>query len=155
MVDFLLIKEGLSMKKIAMVFGVALISSVNNGFYGSQLIQKEYDQEEYSQPRFLDADRPSDEYIYMAVDEYQENSQDNQAPADNQVTVDNQTDVAEYDQHVCDEVKPPKISAAEALIKEMLGYMLVQYLAFKEMTHAYCNDIKAALQKWFAVLMRV
>lgn len=141
------------MKKIAIVFGVALISNANNGFYGSQLIQKEYDQE-YTQPRFLDAGKPSDEYIYVEIDENQESSQENQTSVDNQTTVDDQGDVAEYDQHVCDEVKPPKISSAEALIKEMFGFVLIQYITIKEMTHAYCQEIKQTLQQWFSVFTK-
>ena len=144
------------MKKMAIVLGVALISNVNHGFYGSQLIQREYDQEEYVQSSFLDAaDKFNDEYTYQVIDEYQENNQDNQINANNQIVVDDQNDVAEYDQHICDEVKPPKISVTEAWIKEMLGYVLIQYIALKEVTQVYCQEIKQALQKWFSVFMKV
>jgi hypothetical protein len=127
------------MKRIAIVLGVTLMSSVNHGFYGSQLIQKEYD-EEYTQLQFLDASSPTDEYVYVNIDGDQEA----------QIVADNENDIAEYDQHICDEVKPPKISATEAWIKEMLGFVFIQYITLKEMTHAYCQDIKQTLQKWFS-----
>jgi hypothetical protein len=130
------------MKKMTLVFGVVLISNINNGFYGSQLIQKEYDQDS-SQISFLDAaDNLKDEYGYLEGDEYQVDQGNNQDSID------------EYDQHICDEVKPPKISSAEGLIKEMLGFMLIQYITIKDLTHAYCVEIKQTLEKWFATLMK-
>jgi hypothetical protein len=131
------------MKKIAIVLGVTLIGSANHGFYGSQLIQREYD--EYTQPQFLDASNPNDEYVYVNID----GDQAIEVIVD---VVDIQSDVAEYDQHICDEVTPPKVSATEAWIKEMLGFVLVQYITLKEITHAYCQEIKQTLQKWFSTL---
>jgi hypothetical protein len=125
------------MKKIAIVLGVFLVSNMNHAFYGSQLIQKEYDQE-CSRICFLDsADIQKDEYEHQQTDEYQGNQEDSQI------------DIDEYDQHVCDEVSPAKISSAEALIKEMFGFVLVQYMAIRAITHAYCTEIKQALNTWF------
>jgi hypothetical protein len=130
------------MKKIAIVLGVVLVSNMNHAFYGSQLIQNEYDQE-YSNVCFLDsADNQTDEYEYQQTDEYQGNQEDNQI------------DIDEYDQHVCDEVSPVKISAAEALVKEMFGFVLIQYMAIRAITHAYCTEIKQALNKWFTTLIK-
>ena len=141
MINFFIIKRDF-MKKMAIVLGIVLVSNVNNAFYGSQLIQKEYDRE-YSKPHFLDAaDNFEEEYGYSAGDEYQENQEGCQI------------DIDEYDQHICDEVQPPKISAAEALIKEMLGFMLIQYIAIREMTHTYCKEIKESIQKWFTMFMK-
>jgi hypothetical protein len=141
MIDFF-IKKGIFMKKIAIVLGIALASNINNAFYGSQLIQKEYDQD-CSQICFLDAaDTVKDEYEYQASDEYQTNNEHDQDTID------------EYDQHICDGVKPPKISTAEALIKEMLGFMFIQYITIKELTHMYCAEIKQALDTWFATFMK-
>lgn len=132
------------MKKMMTVFTVVVISSMNNGFYGSQLIQKEYNKE-YASPSFLDAADSvqdeygtTDEYGYIEGSEYQEN---------------NQSVINEYDQHICDGVKPPKISSAEALIKDMFGFMLVQYITIKEFAHAYCREIKDALSKWLSMLL--
>ncbi len=127
------------MKKIAIVLGVVLVSNMNHAFYGSQLIQKEYDQE-CSRVCFLDS--ATDEYQYEQADEYQANQEDNQI------------DIDEYDQHVCDEVSPAKISAAEALIKEMFGFVLIQYMAIRAITDAYCSEIKQALSKWFTTFIK-
>ncbi len=137
MIDFFLLIKKDFMKKIALVLGVVLVSNINNAFYGSQLIQKEYEQDP-SHITFLDAaDNLNDGYGYLEGDEYQINN------GDDQIAID------EYDQHICDEVQPAKISAAEALIKEMLGFMLIQCITIKEMTHAYCVEIKQALDTWF------
>jgi hypothetical protein len=133
------------MKKIAIVLGVVLISNVSNAFYGSQLIQREYDQDP-SQISFLDAaDNLKDEYGYQQTnqtDEYQVIQQNNQIAID------------EYDQHVCDEAQPEKVSDAQALIKEMFGFVLIQYMAIKEITHAYYAEIKQAVNKWFTTLIK-
>jgi len=144
------------MKKIALVLGVMLVSNANNAFYGSQLIQREYDQDP-SQVSFLDAaDNIKDEYTYQANDEYVHQATDeyqvNQSSP--QVSTGDQGAIDEYDQQICDGVKPPKISAAEALIKEMLGFMLIQYINIKELTHVYCAEIKQTLQNWFAIFMK-
>lgn len=128
------------------VFTVVVMSGsmMNNGFYGSQLIQKEYDKE-YVKPRFLDAaESMQDEYGH--TDEYEY--------VDGEYQEDNQSVIDEYDQHVCDGVKPPKISAAEALIKDMFGFMLVQYITIRELAHAYCKEIKEVLSKWFTMFMK-
>jgi hypothetical protein len=121
------------MKKTAIIFTVILMSMNNNAFYGSQLIQKEHDQE-CVRLRFLDnADDVKDEYGYP------ENEQ---------------ADVDEYDQHVCDGVQLPKICAAEAFIKEMFGFVLIQYITIREMAHAYCKEVKDALNKWFTTFIK-
>ncbi len=133
------------MKKIAIVLGVVLISNASNAFYGSQLIQREYDQDP-SQISFLDAaDNLKDEYGYQQTnqtDEYQVIQQNNQIAID------------EYDQHVCDEAQPETISGAKALIQEMFGFVLIQYMAIREITHAYCSDIKQTLNNWFTRLIK-
>lgn len=124
------------MKKIAAVLVITLATNASSAFYGSQLIQKEHHQE-HTKLEFLDA--PTSRSRYERYDEYTNNPND-----------DGQTE--EYDQYVCDDASSPKISAAEALIKEMLGFVLIQYLAVKEMAHFYCQEIKDALQQWFCVL---
>ena len=133
------------MKKIAIVLGVVLISNASNAFYGSQLIQREYDQDP-SQISFLDAaDNLKDEYGYQQTnqtDEYQVIQQNNQIAID------------EYDQHVCDEAQPETISGAKALIQEMFGFVLIQYMAMREITQAYCSDIKQTLNNWFTRLIK-
>lgn len=126
------------MKKIAIVLGVVLMNSTSNSFYGSQLIQKEYDQE-YTTSYFLDStDNFKDEYGYTEADEHQVDQEDDQISID------------EYDQHICDEAQAPKISSAEALIKKMFGYALIQYITLREMAHAYCKEVKQTLHNWFA-----
>ena len=114
------------MKKTAIVLVVALASSTSNAFYGSQLIQKEHNQE-YEKPSFLDGAHAQDEYGYQG----------------------NQSDIDEYDQHVCDDAQSPKVSAAEALIKEMLSFVLIQYLAIKEIANLCCKEVKDVIQQWF------
>ncbi|HEX4068688.1 MAG TPA: hypothetical protein VHX42_01195 [Candidatus Babeliales bacterium] len=128
------------MKKIIIVVGIALVTNTNNSFYGSQLIQKEYDKE-YTQPRFLDAETVNDEYTIQQNDEYQAHQIE-------------QTSMDEYDEHVCDEAQSPKISSAEALIKEMFGFVLLQYLAIKEVTHIYYQEIKQTLHNWFSMFVK-
>ena len=60
MSKFLINKKGIFMKKTAIVLVVALASSTSNAFYGSQLIQKEHNQE-YEKPSFLDGAHAQDE----------------------------------------------------------------------------------------------
>jgi hypothetical protein len=103
---------------MGIVLVVALVSSTSNAFQGSQLIQKEYNHEQ-SRCRFHDdVAIPSDEYVT------------------------HQTDIDEYDQHVCDDVCPPKISAAKAMLTEMLGFVFLRYITVREMAHSYCKEIK-------------
>ena len=125
------------MKKMALVLVVTLASNTSHAFYGSQLIQKEHNQE-YEKPSFLAI---ADEYSAHAQDEYT-----------NMQT--NQSDIEEYDQHVSDETQAPKVSAAEALIKEMLSFMLIQYLTIKEMANLYCQGMKDVIQQWFSGLSK-
>jgi hypothetical protein len=136
------------MKKIAIVLGVVLASNISNAFYGSQLIQREYDQDP-SQVSFLDAaDNLKDEYGFLEADASQSNQ------INNQVSMNDQGAIDEYDQHVCDAAQPAPVSAAGAIIQEMFGFVLIQYIALREMTHAYCAEIKQTLNKWFTTLMK-
>lgn len=137
MISFFTNKKKDFMKKIAIVLGVVLVSNMNNAFYGSQLIQREYDQDP-SQISFLEAaDSLKDEYGFLETDQSQSNQISDQGVID------------EYDQHVCDTVQPAPVSTPVAFIQEMFGFVLIQYIAFREMTHAYCTEIKQALNKWF------
>jgi hypothetical protein len=116
------------MKKTIIVSVVVLVSTVSNAFQGSQLIQQDsrYAQNEN---RFLDAAAgPQDEYEV------------NQHDCDM---------MNEYDQNVCDGVQPPKISAAKALLTEMLGFVLIRYITMREALRIYYKDIQESLSKWF------
>lgn len=119
------------MKKVVLVLVVVVVSSTNNAFQGSQLIQKDapcgYNQ------RFLDAESPRDEYVHVE---------------------ENQSDIDEYDQNVCDNVQPPKISVLEASLRDIMGKILVHCLIVKEMATVCLKEVTDTLNKWFTVVLK-
>ena len=119
------------MKKVVIVLVVALVSSTSETFQGSQLIQQEYNHE-HTRSSFLDADRSKDEY------EHNE---------------ENQNDINEYDQYICDDVRPPKISAAKALLAEVLGFVLVRYITMREIVYTYSKELKDVINRWFTMVV--
>jgi hypothetical protein len=54
----------------------------------------------------------------------------------------------EYEQHVCDNIKPPKISAAMALLTEVGGRVLIEFITLKETLRRYLIAFKEAINKW-------
>ena len=59
----------------------------------------------------------------------------------------------EYDQYVCDHVKPPKISAAMALLTEIGGRVLIEFIMVKEVLRRYYAELKAMLNKWYTCIV--
>lgn len=58
-------------------------------------------------------------------------------------------DLQEYDQHITNNVKPSKISQGEALLREMLGTLLVRYILLKEKASDYFQDFKNVVMDWY------
>ena len=54
----------------------------------------------------------------------------------------------EYEQYVCDQVTPPKMSAGMALCTEIGGRMLIEFIALREAVRRYFIAFKAMIKKW-------
>jgi len=54
----------------------------------------------------------------------------------------------EYEQHVCDNTKPPKISAAVALLTEVGGRVLVELITLREALRRYLSALKVVINQW-------
>lgn len=113
------------MKKMIIVLTIAVMSSSSNASQDSRSTHKEQN-EGHQKSKRLNADCAVDEYGY---------SEDQ--------------NIDEYDQHVCDDVQAPKISAAQALLTNIMAKLLIQYLTMKEMAHMYFQEIKDVLNGWF------
>ena len=59
----------------------------------------------------------------------------------------------EYEQYVCDHIKPPKISAAMALLSEIGGRVLIEFIVLREALRRYYAALKVTLEKWFNSLV--
>ncbi len=129
------------MNKILVVVMLALAMNKNTKAAQSYAVGSFYNNEEksYSDPAGqidtdfdLDRSYADDEYGYTK-DMMEEDSQDLQ----------------EYDQHITDNVKPSKISQGEALLREMLGALLVRYILLKEKASDYFQDFKNVVTHWY------
>jgi hypothetical protein len=54
----------------------------------------------------------------------------------------------EYEQHVCDNTKPPKISAAVAFLTEVGGRVLVELITLREALRRYLASLKVVINQW-------
>ena len=115
------------MKKTLMIISIILVNSANGFVENNDASYKNYSK----QIGFLDAAR--DEYSYG----------------------EDQNDIDEYDQNICDDVCPPKISPAKALLTELLGSMLIRYIAMRELARGYFQDIKDVLAKWYNSIIKM
>jgi len=113
------------MKKMVIVFVVALSSGMIDAYQNNQLTQQERTQNRGG--RFLDAER--------LVDEYDHNEE-------------HQGAIDEYDQHVCDDVKPPKISDIQACLAKIVGRLLVHCFTIKEKANFYFKELKDIIGTW-------
>src|SRR5579863_7535296 len=65
---------------------------------------------------------------YQATDEYEQFNDDEE----DQLLTQEENAVSEYEQHVCDNVKPPKPSSISAILTNIGCTILVQYIYFTE-----------------------
>ena len=98
---------------------------------------------------------PNDEYAHQVqVDEYTHQVQVDeytpQAPVDEYMHVEN-NNLQEYEQHVCDNIKPPKISAAMALLSEVGGRVLIECIVLREAIRRYYAALKATIERWLGL----
>src|SRR5438445_11454591 len=114
------------MKKMVIMFVVVLSSGMINAHENNYSIQRERAQGHGG--RFLDADQLVDEY---GRDE------------------EHQSAIDEYDQHVCDDVKPQKISDAQAFLTKIVGRLLVHCFIIKEKASSYLQKLKDITGAWF------
>ena len=119
------------MKKMVIVLMVTMISSNSSAFEDLEATPHTIVNEEPA--AFLDASSPIDENSYQE-DELQ--------------------GIDEYDQNVTDNVTSPKISAAEAMFKEMLGAMLVRYISLREIAREYFTEVKNVLMQWYQRMVK-
>jgi len=54
----------------------------------------------------------------------------------------------EYEQHICDNIKPPKPSAITAMLTHIGCTLLVHYIAITEKAKICLANIKNSLAKW-------
>lgn len=59
----------------------------------------------------------------------------------------------EYEQHVCDHIQPPKISAAMALLTEVGGRVLIEFITVREALRRYLVSLKATLDQWIGCII--
>src|SRR5579863_313319 len=119
------------MKKMIIVLTIAVLSSSSNASQDSRITQKEQ-REEHQKNGLVNVDCPVDEYGY---------SENN--------------NIDEYDQHVCDDAQAPKISAAQAVLTNIMAKLLIQYLTVKEMAHIYFQEIKDVPNGWFNRIVKL
>lgn len=116
------------MKKMIIVLMVIAMSYYDQGYAGldNSLIQKE-NLLKHKESDFLDINQSGEEYN-DSIDQHTIN---------------------EYDQYVCDDIQPPKISAVRAMLTELLGALLVRYITMREMARIYFKEFKDTVSKWF------
>jgi hypothetical protein len=62
---------------------------------------------------------------------------------------DNERDIEEYDQNITDKAISPKVNRAEAMLKEILGTLLVRYISLRETASAYLKEAQNAIIQWY------
>jgi len=122
------------MKKIMLVLMISLVSSDSSAFEDLQSTPRT------ALPRcessLLDIDnKQTDEYVQQISDRQEQ-------------------DTDEYDQNVTDNVKPPKISTAELMLKQMIGALLIRYTALKELAGVYFKEFKDILAGWYQAIIK-
>jgi hypothetical protein len=117
------------MKKTLFVLMVSLVSSNSSAFEDLQSTPKT------ELPRcescFLDVDNKQTDKYTQQLSERQEQ------------------DLDEYDQNVTDNVKPPKVSNAQAMFKEIMGSLLVRCIALRELAQVYFKEFKETFARWY------
>ena len=61
----------------------------------------------------------------------------------------------DYEQHVCDSIKPPKTSYITALLTNVGCTLLIQYITLKEKTKKYMYRLKQTLEKGYVYMRRL
>lgn len=54
----------------------------------------------------------------------------------------------EYEQYVCDQVTPPKMSAGMVLCSEIGGRMLIEFIVIREAVRRYFIAFKEMIKRW-------
>lgn len=57
-------------------------------------------------------------------------------------------DLEEYEQHVCDNVVPAKISPMQAYLTSILGSILIRAIIMKEVANKYFAALKQMVSNW-------
>ena len=95
---------------------------------------------------------PNDEYTHQApVQQVQVDEYTHQAPVDEYVHVEGDGCLQEYNQYVCDHVKPPKMSAIMALLSQVGGRMLIEFITLRESLRRYYVALKATVSNWLGL----
>ena len=132
------------MKKMVIAFIVALASGNSNAFEDLQSTPPTL---QFNEKRTFFLDANSEEAIeYMQQEEREKESQ---------VLVHEELEnIEEYDQNITDNVTSPKVSTAEAIIRQALGELLIRYISLKEAASVYFAEIKDAFFKWYQNMVK-
>jgi len=60
--------------------------------------------------------------------------------------------ISEYETHVCDYAKPPKVSPIMAFLTQVGCSVLINYIVLKQHAHTYFIELKNILNKWFSFI---
>jgi hypothetical protein len=136
------------MKKMIIAFMVALVSVNSNTFEDLQSTPPtlQFDQHNV----FLEANTSAGEEAI----EYAQNEEEKEKESTAVVIDEESENMEEYDQNVTDNVNAPKISNAEALIRQALGELLIRYISLKEVASVYFAEIKDAFFHWYQNIVK-
>lgn len=84
----------------------------------------------------------------QATDEYEQLYDDEE---EDQLSTQDENVVSEYEQHVCDNVKPPKPSSISAILTNIGCTILVQYIYLTEKAKVCLAALKQSIAKWLKV----
>jgi hypothetical protein len=129
------------MKRIFAFLMICLISNAHSAFEISQnTVVVTPPQDEY-ESYFLNNDEIRiDKYRTKDIDEYTTNLQIEA--------------LDEYEQNIPDNVQPPALSPTQEKLAQILGTLLVYYFNAQQTAHAYFQEIKEAINNWYATLAK-
>lgn len=129
------------MKRIFALLMVCLINNAHSAFEVSQATVIVSPREDEYESYFLNNDEIRiDKYHQRDIDEYTNTLQ---------IEV-----LDEYDQNISDDVQPPTLSPTQEKLAQILGTLLVYYFNAQQTAHAYFQEIKEALNNWYAALAK-
>ena len=117
------------MKKMIIIFVVAVFGCIIDAYQNKCSPQKE----NQCSKHFFEADR--------LIDEYDHNEEYN-------------SDINEYDQHICDDTKPPKVSEIRAFFEKIVGKLLIHYFTIKGTTGLYFKELKKVINVWINSIIK-
>ena len=59
----------------------------------------------------------------------------------------------EYEQHICDQRKPPKVSLMEERVSQVVGYILIKAIIMKQVAYQYWVELKQTISNWVGLIV--